>query len=99
HTGDTDFASHLSGVASLLSGWSSPPHLVKAGMFHSLYGTEGFQGHKVPWSERPKVKRGIGEEAERLAFWFCVADRQSVDSAVRSALLGGGPPAGGGGGA
>ena len=56
---------------------------MNSGLFHSLYGTEGFQGYKVPWGERGKVGSVIGEESERFAFWFCVVDRLAVDEACR----------------
>jgi hypothetical protein len=41
-----DFLSHLTGVEAVLRDWGEPEPVCLAGLFHSIYGTEGFQ---VPW--------------------------------------------------
>lgn len=58
------------------------PHVLAAGLFHSIYGTEGFQGRVVSLSDRPSVQRLIGPSAEQLAFANCVMDRRSFDENV-----------------
>lgn len=84
HTGSAAFDEHLKGVQAVLRYWGSPLHLTNAGLFHSIYGTEGFQGFSLPLSERPAIKELIGVEAEKLAFVFCMVDRSTVDETVFS---------------
>lgn len=82
HTGDTSFDEHLSGVQAVLRNWGAPDHVCLAGLMHSIYGTEGFQGFKLPLSSRPVIRSLIGEKAERLVWIFCMVDRWSVDQTV-----------------
>jgi len=82
HTGDSSFDSHLRGVQSVLRGWEAPDYLADAGLFHSLYGTEGFQGYKLSLARRPSIRALIGPKAERLVWIFCMVDRFSVDKTV-----------------
>ena len=82
HTGSAAFDEHLKGVQAVLRYWDSPVHLTNAGLFHSIYGTEGFQGFSLPLSERTAIKYLIGEKAEKLAFVFCMVDRYTVDETV-----------------
>jgi hypothetical protein len=56
--------------------------LCDAGLFHSIYGTEGFAGYALPWTERPAVRALVGPRAERLAWLFCAMDRASFDATV-----------------
>jgi len=80
HTGGEPFAAHLAGVQSVLRGWGGVPEdTCTAGLLHSVYGTEGFAGHKMPFTARPLVREAAGGAAERLAWAFCVADRSSFD--------------------
>jgi hypothetical protein len=51
-------------------------------MFHSIYGTELFQGFKMPLERRGEVRDLIGERAERIAYLNCAMDRASFDRAV-----------------
>lgn len=82
HTGTASFDEHLKGVQAILRHWRSPLHLTNAGLFHSIYGTEGFQGFALPLSERSTIKDLIGVKAEKLAFVFCMVDRSTVDETV-----------------
>eukprot|EP01041_Mallomonas_annulata_P012811 gene12811-27014_t len=82
HTGSHSFDSHLRGVQAVLRHWNADTHVSDAGLFHSIYGTEGFQGHKLALSFRPSLRSLIGERAERLAWIFCMVDRYSVDQTV-----------------
>jgi len=82
HTGSASFDEHLKGVQAILRYWNSPVHLTNAGLFHSIYGTEGFQGFSLPLSERSAIKNLIGTKAEKLAFVFCMVDRSTVDKTV-----------------
>ena len=82
HTGSAAFDEHLKGVQAVLRYWNAPEHLTAAGLFHSIYGTEGFQGFALPLSERAAIQDMIGVEAERLCFWFCMVDRSTLDETV-----------------
>ena len=42
--------------------------LVNAGLFHSIYGTEGFQAFTVSLDQRPKIKQLIGDRAEQICY-------------------------------
>ena len=48
-------------------------------MFHSIYGTEKFQGFTLPLDRRGEVRALIGDRAERLAYLNCAMDRASFD--------------------
>mmetsp|Transcript_10939 Transcript_10939/g.15750 ORF Transcript_10939/g.15750 Transcript_10939/m.15750 type:complete len:278 (+) Transcript_10939:178-1011(+) len=86
HTGSAAFDDHLRGVQSVLRSWGSEDHVVTAGLFHSIYGTEGFQGYKLPMSRRPDIRKLIGEKAERLVWIFCCVDRFTVDQTLETDL-------------
>ena len=66
---------HLFGVYKLLEDWGNPPEICRAGLFHSIYGTNIFDVKSAPFEERDAIRTAIGEQAERLAFLFCVTDR------------------------
>ena len=53
-------------------------------MFHSIYGTEGFQGFCLPYERRDDVRSLIGDRAEYLVHTFCSVDRLSVDNDLGS---------------
>jgi len=82
HTGTSAFDEHLKGVQAVLRYWKAPEYLARAGLFHSIYGTEGFQGFSLSLSERPVIQKLIGREAERLCWWFCMVDRSTLDATV-----------------
>ena len=56
HTGAAAFDEHLTGVQSVLRQWGAEEAVCDAGLFHSIYGTEGFQGFKLPLANRPKAR-------------------------------------------
>ncbi|KAG9415441.1 hypothetical protein AC1031_008883 [Aphanomyces cochlioides] len=82
HTGEVSFDEHLVGVQSVLRAFGADEEIAKAGLFHSLYGTEGFQGYKFPILRRPEIRSLIGARAERMVWMFCVVDRKTFDDAV-----------------
>ncbi|KAG7337542.1 hypothetical protein IV203_014655 [Nitzschia inconspicua] len=82
HTGSSAFDEHLKGVQAVLRFWQAPEYLTHAGLFHSIYGTEGFQGFSLPLSERNTIRSLIGDKAEKLCFVFCMVDRSTVDETV-----------------
>jgi hypothetical protein len=82
HTGSAAFGEHLKGVQSVLRYWGAPTYVTNAGLFHSIYGTEGFQGFSLPLSERAAIQKLIGAKSEQLCFWFCMVDRSTLDATV-----------------
>lgn len=66
----------------MLRRWEAAEYLCNAGLFHSIYGTEGFQGYKLPLTRRPAIRSLIGMKAERLVWIFCMVDRLTVDDTV-----------------
>ena len=79
HNGEETFDNHLVGVQSVLRSWGACEALCDAALFHSIYGTEGFQGFKLPLAQRGEIAALIGPRAERLAWIFCMVDRATVD--------------------
>jgi len=76
------YLAHLISVHRLMESQGCTEELCRAGMFHSIYGTERFQGFKLPLERRDEVRALIGERAERLAYLNCAMDRATLDSAV-----------------
>jgi hypothetical protein len=81
HTG-SDFLAHLTGVYDYLKKWGSPEHVMVAGLFHSIYGTEAFKCFSLPVSERHEVRRVVGLSAERVIYVFSAATWRSFQASV-----------------
>src|SRR5262245_22968210 len=78
HSGKS-YLAHLIGVYRDLECWGASEDVCRGGMFHSIYGTEMFQGFKLPLEQRAEVRALIGDRAERLAYANCAMDRASFD--------------------
>ncbi|WP_321871938.1 DUF6817 domain-containing protein [Paraburkholderia tropica] len=76
---------HLIETGRWLERWGSPPTLVAAGAFHSIYGTEEFREKAVSVDRRSEIREIIGEEAENLVYFFCMADRSALFSGQAAA--------------
>jgi hypothetical protein len=76
------YLAHLVALYRLLERQDYPLDVCRAGMFHSIYGTEKFQGFTLPLDRRGEVRDLIGERAEHLAYVNCAVDRASLDRAV-----------------
>ena len=74
-----NYLAHLIAVYNLMRTYDQEEELCRAGMFHSIYGTEKFQGFKLTYDRRSEVAQLIGDRAERLAYWNCCMDRGSLD--------------------
>ena len=79
HT-DKSYLAHLIAVCRGLDRWGCEEHVCLAGLFHSIYGTELFQGFTLPFEKRDEVRKLIGERAEYLAWTNCVLDRTVFDN-------------------
>jgi hypothetical protein len=84
HTNKT-YLGHLVGVYRFMEERGCTEEICRAGMFHSIYGTERFQGFKLPLERRAEIKNLIGERAERLAYLNCAVNRASFDRALEQA--------------
>ena len=81
HSGIT-FFQHCCNVYKILKLQHQPEHICMAGLFHSVYGTEFFNG--IKFDDRGMIKAIIGERAEELVFRFCNLynrDKQLLDPA------------------
>ena len=83
HTGEKKYLAHAVGVYSDLKKWGCDEDLARVGVFHSIYGTELFQGFKLPLARRGEVRAVIGERAERLSYYNCAIDRTHFDGQVK----------------
>ncbi len=81
HT-EKSYLAHLIAVYRDLESLGCPEDVCRAGMFHSIYGTEKFQGFTLPLERRAEVRALIGDRAEQLAYLNCAMDRASFDRAL-----------------
>src|SRR2546423_10625130 len=81
HT-EKSYLAHLIAVHRFMKDQDCDDELCQAGMFHSIYGTEKFQGFKLPPERRTDVRALIGERAERLAYYNCAMDRATLDQSL-----------------
>jgi len=79
---DKTYLGHLIAVYKDMEARGCSQELCRAGMFHSIYGTERFQGFKLPLERRPEVRDLIGQRAEWLAYLNCAMDRPAFDRAL-----------------
>ena len=79
---DKTYLAHLIAVYKDMEALGCSQELCRAGMFHSIYGTERFQGFKLALERRPQVRDLIGRRAEWLAYLNCAMDRPAFDRAL-----------------
>ena len=82
HSGNKSYLAHLVAVHRDLLRWGSELDIARAGLFHSIYGTEIFQEFKLPVSQRSELQNLIGARAEKIAFLNCYVDRNLMDQQV-----------------
>ena len=80
-----NYLGHLISVYKLMQNSGCDEDLCRAGLFHSIYGTEKFQGFKLALDQRAELAEMIGSRAERLAYWNCQMDRASLDELLGQA--------------
>lgn len=73
---------HLTGVERILRDWGTPPEVQRAGLFHSVYGTEHFRSAVARPAERGEVRDVIGAAAEELAWKFGGLRTESLFDAI-----------------
>ncbi|HKA50268.1 MAG TPA: hypothetical protein VKK19_11830 [Candidatus Dormibacteraeota bacterium] len=75
HPGGTLLA-HLQRVHALLAQWGARPAVQLAGLYHAFYGTDGFATALGSAARRDDLAAIIGEEAERLVYFYASCDRR-----------------------
>lgn len=84
HSGEKGFLAHLIGVFRDLETWGCERDVCRAGLFHSIYGTELFRRWSLPLDRRKEIQALIGERAEWLAYVNCLMDRATFDALLES---------------
>jgi hypothetical protein len=84
HSGHKGFLAHLIAVFRDLESWDCNQDVCRAGLFHSIYGTELFRRWSLPLARRPDVQALIGERAEWIAYVNCMMDRSTFDALLDS---------------
>jgi hypothetical protein len=79
------YLGHLIAVHRSLESHGCSQDVCRAGMFHSIYGTERFRVFTLPLERRGDVRSLIGARAERLAYLNCAMNRATFDRAVEAA--------------
>ena len=77
--------SHLLGTKRVLAAWGQSSAVQRAGLCHSLYSTEDGELCLVSLTERHRVRRLIGIQAEELVFLFCATQFSSFFRNVQNA--------------
>ena len=71
-----NFFDHLTGVYKILLAWRQPQYVVRAGLFHSVYGTFDYRYSLYDLREgRSALRSLIGDAAEEISFAICTSDR------------------------
>ena len=78
HSGRT-LLDHLKGTSQVVKEMGAPEYLQDAGLFHTVYGTVAYMPLVGIISNRDEVKELIGEQAEEIAYWFCVLDSPRLE--------------------
>ena len=81
HTGKS-YLAHGIGVYRDLKAWGWAETAARAGLFHSIYGTEIFEGFTLPLSQRDEIRSMIGDHAESLCYLNCALKRRQFDTEV-----------------
>lgn len=74
HTGRT-LQKHLWGTYRLLREWGCEEAACRAGLFHSIYGTNAFDHMTVEPTSRDVIRQLIGAPAESLVYVFHCSER------------------------
>jgi len=66
---------HLYGTETLLREWGANELLSTAGLYHAVYGTDGYNSALVNLSMRESIATLIGADAEELVYLYGACDR------------------------
>lgn len=73
--GDRALLDHLRGVQALLYRWRGDDAVSRAGLFHSVYGSQAFPVALASPADRMLVRAVIGEKSEAIVYAFGRCDR------------------------
>ena len=79
---DKGYLAHAIGVYTDLKEWGWSEELARAGLFHSIYGTQLFQSFTLPMEKRDEIRELIGEQAELISYLNCAVDRPHFDKEI-----------------
>ena len=96
HGDDRTLLEHLVGTYEIVCRWNQPPRLRYAALIHSVYGTDVFHQQLLLLSRRHDVIKIAGDQAERLAYLFCVTPRDLLFAGTHVWARDLPPPSGGG---
>jgi len=68
---------HLNGTAELLKAWGNRNALCTAGLYHAVYGTDGYEASLIDHTMRQQVADLIGAEAEEITYLYGACDRDA----------------------
>ena len=84
-----NFFDHLVGVYKILAAWRQPRFVVRAGMFHSVYGTFDYRFSLFDLRQgRESLSSLIGPASEEIAFAICTSDRLGLLTQLMAAMYG-----------
>ena len=70
-----DLISHLQSTSALLADWGAPQYLQDAGLFHAVYGTDGYPETLLDADARRQIVDIIGGLAEQVVYAYGACDR------------------------
>jgi hypothetical protein len=73
---DGSLAEHLRGTERLLREWGACETLCIAGLYHAVYGTDGFNSSLRSLTGRKKMAELIGSETEDIVYLFGACNRK-----------------------
>jgi len=76
------YLAHAIGVYNDMKAMGGTDALCRAALFHSIYGTQGFQGFILPIERQAELRELIGDHAEKIAYLNCFMDRESFDATL-----------------
>lgn len=76
------YLAHAIGVYNDLMEWGWDEELARVGIFHSIYGTELFQGFTLPLEKRGEVRGLLGVRAEHICWMNCAIARRHFDREI-----------------
>lgn len=76
--GERRLLEHLRGVHAILFRWRGDDEVSRAGLFHSIYGTQAFRMALASPADRWRVSSVIGASSESIAYAFGRYDRSSL---------------------
>ena len=78
HGAGRSLLDHLIGTAQLLDRWAQPDAIRRAGLLHSVYGTDVYRHGVCGEGDRDQIAAVAGVEAERLAHLFGTVPRRPL---------------------